>query len=116
MTSPSFRLRCSVRDRLGAARMRLTFDRLWIWIAIALPALVALLVPLPAVDLAYQVRAGNEILATGAIPRMDTWTFTVAGTPWLDQQWLAQGILALGHRAVSRGTATSVWPARDAGS
>ncbi len=79
--------------------MRLSFDRLWIWIAIALPAFVALLVPLPAVDLAYQVRAGTEILATGAIPRMDTWTFTVAGTPWLDQQWLAQVILALGHRA-----------------
>ena len=78
--------------------MRLTFDRLWIWIAIALPAFVALLVPLPAVDLAYQVRAGNEILATGAVPRMDTWTFTVAGTPWLDQQWLAQVVLALGHR------------------
>ena len=76
--------------------MRLTFDRLWLWIAIALPAFVALLVPLPAVDLAYQVRAGNEILATGAIPRMDTWTFTVAGTPWLDQQWLAQVALALG--------------------
>jgi hypothetical protein len=78
--------------------VRLTFDRLWIWIAIALPALVALLVPLPAVDLAYQVRAGNEILTTGAVPRMDTWTFTVAGTPWLDQQWLAQVVLALGHR------------------
>jgi hypothetical protein len=78
--------------------MRLTFDRLWIWIAIALPAFVALLVPLPAVDLAYQVRAGSEILASGAVPRMDTWTFTVAGTPWLDQQWLAQVVLALGHR------------------
>ncbi len=79
--------------------MRLTFNQLWIWIAIALPAFVALLVPLPAVDLAYQVRAGSEILSTGAIPSVDTWTFTVAGTPWLDQQWLAQLLLALGHRA-----------------
>jgi hypothetical protein len=78
--------------------MRLSFDRLWVWIAIALPAFVALLVPLPAVDLAYQVRAGNEILAAGALPGVDTWTFTVAGTPWLDQQWLAQVLLAAGHR------------------
>jgi hypothetical protein len=77
--------------------MHLSFDRFWIWIAIALPAFVALLVPLPAVDLAYQVRAGNEILATGAIPGVDTWTFTVWGTPWVDQQWLAQVLLALGH-------------------
>jgi hypothetical protein len=77
----------------------LTFNRLWTWIAIALPALVALLVPLPAVDLAYQLRAGNEILASGALPTVDTWTFTVAGTPWVDQQWLAQVWLAAGHAA-----------------
>ena len=77
--------------------MRLSFDRLWIWIAIALPAFVALLVPLPAVDLAYQVRAGDEILATRALPVADTWTFTVWGTPWVDQQWLAQVMLAAGY-------------------
>ncbi len=75
----------------------MTLDRLWTWIAIALPALVALVVPLPAVDLAYQVRAGNEILASGALPAVDTWTFTIAGTPWVDQQWLAQVWLAVGH-------------------
>jgi hypothetical protein len=61
--------------------------------------LVALFVPLPAVDLAYQVRAGDEILRTGALPGVDTWTFTVAGTQWVDQQWLAQVLLALGYRA-----------------
>jgi hypothetical protein len=77
--------------------VRLTFDRLWIWIAIALPVFLALLVPLPAVDLAYQVRAGDEILSTGALPVADTWTFTVAGTPWVDQQWLAQVQLAAGY-------------------
>ena len=75
----------------------MTFDGLWTWIAIALPAFVALLVPLPAVDLAYQVRAGNEIMATGALPGVDTWTFTVYGTPWVDQQWLAQVKLAAGY-------------------
>ncbi len=79
--------------------MRLSLDRLWLVIAIGLPVLIALLVPLPTVDLAYQVRAGDEILRTAAIPGVDTWTFTVAGTPWTDQQWLAQVALALGHRA-----------------
>lgn len=75
-----------------------TLPRLWLFLALALPALVSLLVPLPAVDLAYQVRAGEQILRTGAIPAVDAWTFTVAGTPWTDQQWLAQVLLALGHR------------------
>jgi hypothetical protein len=79
--------------------MRLSFDRLWVFLAVALPALVALIAPLPAVDLAYQVRSGELILTTGAIPATDTFTFTAFGTPWTDQQWLAQLLLALGYRA-----------------
>ena len=49
---------------------------------------------MPAVDLAYQLRAGAGILTGEGIPTVDTWTFTVNGTPWLDQQWGAQAILA----------------------
>ena len=79
--------------------MRLGFDRLWLFLALALPALVSLIVPLPAVDLAYHLRAGELILSTGAIPTTDTFTFTVAGMTWLDQQWLAQVAFALVHRA-----------------
>lgn len=78
--------------------MRLGFDRLWLFLALVLPALLALLVPMPAVDLAYQVRAGDEILRMGAIPGVEAYTFTVAGTPWTDQQWLAQLVLAAGYR------------------
>ncbi len=79
--------------------MRLGFDRLWLFLALALPALASLIAPLPAVDLAYQLRAGELILATGTIPSTDTFTFTAAGAPWVDQQWLAQILLALVHRA-----------------
>ena len=78
--------------------MQLGLDRVWLFLAIALPALAALIAPLPAVDLAYQVRTGDLILATGQIPSTDTFTFTVAGSPWLDQQWLAQVLLAAGYR------------------
>lgn len=78
--------------------MRLGLDRLWLFLALALPALASLIVPLPAVDLAYQVRVGEIILATGRIPAIDTFTFTVAGAPWTDQQWLAQVLLAAGFR------------------
>ncbi|MFN8629663.1 MAG: hypothetical protein U0838_04875 [Chloroflexota bacterium] len=76
----------------------MSLQRLWMAIAILLPPLVSLLVALPAVDLAYQVRTGEMILATGAIPRTDSFTFTVYGQPWLDQQWLSQVLLALGFR------------------
>ena len=77
--------------------MRLSFDRLWVVLALALPALLSLLVAMPAVDLAYQVRAGDEILASGALPGVDTWTFTIEGKPWLDQQWLAQVVFSMLH-------------------
>ena len=71
-----------------------TLGQLWTFLAVALPALAALLVPMPAVDLAYQLRAGADILAGHGIPTVDTWTFTAAGAPWLDQQWGAQVVLA----------------------
>jgi hypothetical protein len=70
-------------------------ERLWSFVAAMLPALAALLVAMPAVDLAYQLRAGAEILGGSGIPAVDTWTFTVAGTAWLDQQWGAQVLLRI---------------------
>ena len=78
--------------------MRLGLDRLWLFLALALPALASLIVAMPAVDLAWQVRAGELILTTSAIPATDTFTFTAYGAAWVDQQWLAQVVLALGHR------------------
>ncbi len=68
---------------------------LWAFLAVALPVLASLLAPLSTVDLAYQLRAGADILATGGIPTVDTWTFTMAGAPWVDQQWGAQVILGV---------------------
>jgi hypothetical protein len=66
---------------------------LWWFLAIALPVLASLIAKISTVDLAYQLRAGAEILATGSIPTRDTWTFTMQGQPWVDQQWGAQVIL-----------------------
>lgn len=74
---------------------------LWAFLAVALPTLAALLAGMPAVDLAYQLRAGGEILDARAIPTTDSWTFIAAGLPWLDQQWGAQVLLALVYRAAS---------------
>jgi hypothetical protein len=66
---------------------------LWWFLAITLPVLASLIAKISTVDLAYQLRAGAEIMATGRIPTTDTWTFTMAGQPWVDQQWAAQVVL-----------------------
>jgi hypothetical protein len=60
--------------------------------------LVSLMSRMGATDLAYHLRAGTDVLARH-IPRVDTYTFTVTGQPWLDQQWGAQGVLALLFKA-----------------
>jgi hypothetical protein len=75
-----------------------TLPRLWVFLAVALPALAALIANLPSVDLTYHLRAGAGILDGGGIPTADSWTFTVFGDPWTDQQWGAQVILAAVYR------------------
>ena len=72
----------------------MSLGQLWTFLGVALPVLAALLVPMSAVDLTYQLRAGAEILSSQGIPDTDTWTYTVQGVTWLDQQWGAQAILA----------------------
>ncbi len=89
--------RRSVRDRL----VQPTLAELWTFLAIALPVLAALIATLPTVDLAYQLRAGAEILDGQGIPASDTWTFTAAGVPWLDQQWGAQVVLSATYQVAS---------------
>jgi hypothetical protein len=74
-----------------------TLDHVWAALPVVIPVVVSLATRMVAIDLAYHVRAGEQVLR-GAIPRTDTWTFTVAGTPWMDQQWGAQALLASAHR------------------
>ncbi|MGH2679894.1 MAG: hypothetical protein ACRDG8_05340 [Actinomycetota bacterium] len=53
-----------------------------------------------AIDLAYHVRVGELALRSGDVIRTDMFTFTRGGFPWLNQQWGAQVIFALAHRAL----------------
>ena len=76
----------------------LTNASAWLAIAIMIPVAIALAGTTLAIDLAYQVRAGQIMLDTHHILTTDTFTFTVAGRPWLDQQWGAQILFAVVYR------------------
>ncbi len=76
----------------------MSLNRLWVFLAVALPVLASVIANLSSVDLTYHLRAGDEILSSGAIPRVDTWTYTAAGVPWVDQQWGAQVVLEAAYR------------------
>ncbi len=40
-------------------------------------------------DLWFHLAAGREIWRAQAIPRVDTWSFTAAGLPWHNHEWLS---------------------------
>ncbi|MFH1475502.1 MAG: hypothetical protein ABIG85_06555 [Chloroflexota bacterium] len=72
-------------------------DRLWLALAVLLPAFAATIAPLPTGDLAYQLRAGELMLASGTVLSVDPFTFTAFGEPWLNQQWGTGVAVALVH-------------------
>ena len=43
----------------------------------------------------WHLRLGRDIVATGTLPHCDTLTFSRAGTPWVDQSWGFDVLLAL---------------------
>jgi hypothetical protein len=41
-------------------------------------------------DFWWHLRDGETILATHAVPRVDTYSYTMAGMPWVDHEWLPE--------------------------
>ena len=46
--------------------------------------------PLKDADFYWHLRTGDLIRKTGEIPRVDFYTFTRQGTPWIDLHWMFQ--------------------------
>src|SRR5580692_50998 len=49
-------------------------------------------------DTWWHLKAGDWILAHGAVPRVDPFSFTMAGAPWTTHEWLSETLLALAFR------------------
>ncbi len=105
----------STRGDATSATRGLPIGVVWTAIAILAPVTAAFLGRTMAIDLAYQIRAGNDMLTTHHLLDVDTFTYTVNGTAWLNQQWGAQVILAAifrlggwGAIAITRGLVLGV--------
>jgi hypothetical protein len=46
-------------------------------------------------DYWWHLRAGRDILASGSLPRVDAYSHTMAGQPWIAHSWLWEAVLAL---------------------
>jgi hypothetical protein len=75
-----------------------TMDGLWALVAVAAPTAGAFAGRIMAIDLAYQIRAGAIMLDTHRLLDVETFTFTMRGEPWLNQQWGAEILFALMYR------------------
>ncbi|MCX5794506.1 MAG: hypothetical protein NTY77_03300 [Elusimicrobia bacterium] len=76
------------------------------WAAAALLAAAPLLWPIVNPDLFWHLSAGRWILEHRALPRADFLSFTAAGRPWVDFEWLSQLLFAAAH---ALGGMTALW-------
>ncbi len=67
-----------------------TLDHVWMFAALALVALRPLLTPIPPHDFWWHMATGRLIVQTGAVPLVDSFSYTQAGEPFYNQGWLAQ--------------------------
>jgi len=56
--------------------------------------------PLADADIGWHIRAGEQILSTHAVPRVDPFSSTMQGQPWFAWEWLYDALLGLAHRAM----------------
>src|SRR5579859_2193974 len=80
----------SIRSPTGAAAAITAFFA----VALLPRATWALIDP----DVWWHIRAGDAVLDSGSVPRVDTWSLTANGHPWTSQDWLSNVLLALGYR------------------
>ena len=81
-----------------STRRGLSFDELTVGLLFVVVAMRALLTGAQA-DTYWALRAGRDIWTTGHVPRVDTYTYTVAGAPWPDHEWLWQAVAYALQRA-----------------
>jgi hypothetical protein len=71
-------------------RPTLTLDHVWLAAGLMLIALRPLLTSIPPFDFWWHLATGRAIVAQGAIPTVDTFSYTQPGQPFYNQGWLAQ--------------------------
>jgi hypothetical protein len=68
----------------------LTLDHVWLAAGLMLIALRPLLTSIPPFDFWWHLATGRAIVAQGAIPTVDAFSYTQPGQPFYNQGWLAE--------------------------
>ncbi len=75
-------------------------DRTLLVFLLAVLAIASSLSPIRNYDYWWHLKTGALIVETRDVPRADPFSFTAAGVPWVDHEWLFQVAAHLGHRAL----------------
>lgn len=85
-------------------RFVLRLEHIWLALVPLLVALKVLLTPIAPHDFWWHLAYGRTIIASGSIPRIDTFAYTRPGAVYFDQPWLAQVLMySLYHRIGAAG-------------
>ena len=76
-----------------------SYDFLWLSLALLILLPIAFLLPIPPHDYWFYVRIGKDIVESGVIPTVDTFSYTYPGRPIFYQPWLSAVLFWLAHSA-----------------
>ena len=74
-----------------------SYDFLWLGLALLPLSFVAALLPVTPHDYWWYLRLGQDSVQAGAVPSIETYSFTQAGQPVVNQPWLSAVILWLAY-------------------
>src|SRR5216110_1865452 len=77
-----------VRPRV--AGFQVSIEHLWLGLPVFALLWKSFLFPLPFLDFWWHLKIGEVIATTRSIPRIDLFSFTAAGQPFIVQNWLAE--------------------------
>lgn len=81
------------------ANVRETSPALWLGLLLVVP--VALTANADA-DLWWHLLAGDHLLDARALPAVDDWSYTAAGRPWINHEWLPDLAIATAYRGMGQ--------------
>ncbi len=76
-----------------------SYDFLWLAIALFVLLTIIILLPLQPHDYWWYLRLGRDVLETGAVPVVDTFSSTRAGEPVVYQSWMSAVLLWLVYKS-----------------
>jgi len=84
---------------MTSSRLIRSYDFLWLSLALLIVLAISFLLPVTPQDYWWYLRVGQETLQNGAVPAIDTYSFTQAGTELTYPAWLAAVLFWLAYKA-----------------